>query len=86
MLELLAMNAAANGDASKKTPAQRRRDAMAMLVAFVIWLLLWVWALVRALHCSSATPDSRAMHLFFATGSPLLYLIFSYTVSGFCLG
>jgi uncharacterized RDD family membrane protein YckC len=84
MLELYAVKATTNSDDKHKTDEEKRRDAMVMLVAVMIWILLWVWALVRALECSSATPDSRVMHLFFATSSPLLYLVFSYTVQGFC--
>lgn len=85
MLELYAMKSATNGDGKHKTPQEKRRDEVVFMVGFMIWMLLWVWALVRALRCSSATPDSRALHLLFATCSPVMYLILSYTVSGFCL-
>jgi len=85
MLELLALNAAKNGDNKKpKTEAEKRAEAIATAIVVVIWLAFWIWAIFRALKCSSATPDSRALHLFFATASPVLYIIFSFSVSGFC--
>lgn len=84
MLELLALNAAKNGDNKPKTPDEKKTEAVKTVVSLVIWLVIWVWAVMRALKCSSATPDSRALHLFFATYTPTLYIIFSYAVSGFC--
>ncbi len=72
-----------NGN-KKLTPAQQRNLNIAFAVIIVIELVLFVWAIFRAIKCSHATPDSRAVHLLFATVSPVLYLIFSYAVDGFC--
>ncbi len=93
MLELYTLMSAAraatdsdNGDNGDKklTPAQQRNLNIAFAVIIVLELVLFVWAIFRAIKCSQATPDSRAVHLLFATVSPVLYLIFSYAVEGFC--
>ena len=88
MLELnsaLSMaKAAANDNGKQLTPDQQRRLNIAMAVIIIIEVALWVWAIARALQCSKQDPDSRALHLMFAVVSPVLYLIFSYTVEGFC--
>lgn len=86
MLEFNAMLSAVG--ASKKckrkddtlTPEQERNYAIVLSVVIVLEIALWIWAIVRAVHCSQATPDSRAVHLLFATMSPFLYLVFSYTL------
>jgi len=54
-----------------------------VVVAVLVFTFI-IWAIVRALHCSKAAPDSRAVHLLFAVISPVFYVIFSYAVSGFC--
>tara|TARA_Y100000385_G_C13107286_1_gene648964 strand:+ start:3113 stop:3430 length:318 start_codon:yes stop_codon:yes gene_type:complete len=76
--------AAANNDGKQLTPEQQRRLNIAMTVIVIIEVALWIWAIARALQCSKQDPDSRALHLMFAVVSPVLYLIFSYTVEGFC--
>ena len=85
MIEAFALNSLMSGKNSDSDSVsdKQKKNLGVLLMVVLIWLILWVWALVRAIHCSSKTPDSRAIHLFFATGSPVLYLLFSYTVSGF---
>jgi hypothetical protein len=85
MLELASMNAlkAAEADPSK-TAAEKQSLAVAKVVFITLYIVLLAWALKRALKCSSATPDSRAIHLGFALISPAIYIIFSYLVPGFC--
>lgn len=88
MLELnsalsLAKATASDGD-KQLTPEQQRRLNIATAVIIIIEVALWIWAIARALQCSKQDPDSRALHLMFAVVSPVLYLIFSYTVEGFC--
>lgn len=76
--------ATANGEDKQLTPEQQRRLNIAIAVIIIIEVALWIWAIARALECSKHDPDSRALHLMFAVVSPVLYLIFSYTVGGFC--
>jgi len=64
-------------------PWQAARTAL-IVVLVVLELILFVCAVFRALKCSQGNPDSRALHLLFATVSPALYLIFSFAVDGFC--
>jgi hypothetical protein len=64
-------------------PWQGARTAL-IVVLVVLELILFVCAVFRALKCSQGNPDSRALHLLFATVSPALYLIFSFAVDGFC--
>ena len=59
-------------------------EQVTTIVAMLIVLALIVWAWVRAVKCSSRSPDSRAVHLLFATVDPILYLIFSYFIDGMC--
>jgi hypothetical protein len=56
----------------------------ASVMASFIYIFVFVLALYKAMECSSNTPDSRAIHLFFATVSPVMYIIFAYFVPGFC--
>jgi len=56
---------------------------VATATALVLYLLIFALAIYRALVCSSNNPDSKAIHLFFATVSPLLYIVISYVVPGF---
>jgi hypothetical protein len=55
----------------------------ATFVAVVLYVLIFGLAIYRALICSSNNPDSKAIHLFFASVSPLLYIVISYVVPGF---
>lgn len=55
----------------------------ATFIALVLYLLIFGLAIYRALICSSNNPDSKAIHLFFASVSPLLYIVISYVVQGF---
>lgn len=59
-------------------------EKILMVIIFLIIIYLIVFAWYRAYLCSSATPDSRALHFLFATADPLLYIIFSYAVPGMC--
>ena len=52
------------------------------LVVLAVILLLFVWALVRAYKCSNK--NNRVTHMFFATVTPMTYLLLSYVVPGFC--
>ena len=81
---LLSAVTSSNGN-NNQTPAQKRDQAIAIVIVIIIELALWVWAIMRALKCSQNTPDSRAIHLLFASVSPILYLAFSYfSVFGIC--
>lgn len=51
-------------------------------IAVVIYILIFVLAIYRAMACSSNNPDSRAIHLLFATVSPVMYILLSYLVPG----
>ena len=64
---------------------EKRRRAL-ILTVILIELILWIWAILRALKCSSVTdPASRTVHLLFATLTPTLYLLFSFfPVFGLC--
>ena len=97
MLELHTLLSAAksangngNGNGNKDgcdddlTSDQKRNLAISVAIIIVVELILLVWAILRAIKCSQASPDSRAIHLLFAIVSPFLYLIFSYAVDGFC--
>lgn len=59
-------------------------EKVVLVVTLVLILVLIIWAYVRAMHCSNNNPDSRAIHLLFATVDPVLYLIFSYFLEGMC--
>ena len=59
-------------------------EKVSTIVSMLIFLALIVWAWVRAIKCSSKSPDSRAVHLLFATVDPILYLVFSYFIEGMC--
>jgi len=59
-------------------------EKVTLVVTLILLLVLIIWAYVRAMHCSSNNPDSRAIHLLFATVDPVLYLIFSYFLEGMC--
>lgn len=83
MLELHALMSAARAVSTGDSEEQKNLN-VAQAVIVVIELIFFVWAIFRAIKCSQATPDSRAVHLLFATVSPILYLIFSHAVEGFC--
>ncbi len=91
MLELFVLKYAKSKDNNpgatltwRKAPGKKRQLAISYTIVMVLYILFWFWALLRAFKCSSATPDSRAVHFLFATVSPLLYIILSYWVDGFC--
>ncbi len=76
-------------DAESPTLSPEKKLAMesqirsATLMALVLYVLIFGLAIYRALICSSNNPDSKAIHLFFASVSPLLYIVISYVVPGF---
>lgn len=55
-----------------------------LITVFILYFFILSWAILRALICSSPTPDSRALHLLFCFISPTLYLFCTYFVPGFC--
>lgn len=77
------MNAlrAAEADPTK-TEAEKQSLATAKMAFFALYIILMGWAFMRAYKCSSATPDSRAIHFGFALFSPILYIAFSYLLPG----
>ena len=83
MIELYSLNAL---DAAQKnpdkTPEELRSIMLAKTVMLSIVVLMYIWAFLRALKCSQSNPDSRVIHFGFATISPILYIIFSYTIPG----
>lgn len=81
MLTYSASNTVCGGKPwSDLTPSEKVSSVVVLLL--IIVLIVWAW--VRALNCSSKSPDSRAIHLLFATVDPILYLIFSYFIEGMC--
>lgn len=82
MLELFALNSSVKGtsDGDSSTPS-----TVALVFAVLLWIALLVWAISRALKCSKANPDSRALHFLFCLSSPSLYLVCSYAVPDFCI-
>lgn len=83
MLELYAIKAA-HTNKKQLTPKEIKTRIATFVISVFIYIMFLAWAISRALKCSSKTPDSRAIHLFFCFASPCLYLVSSYTVSGFC--
>lgn len=77
MLELYTLQAVQ----SKEHKTKKEKDAW--VVAVIIYILFLVWAISRALKCSSKNPDSRAIHFMFMFTSPILYVVSSYAVPGF---
>lgn len=59
-------------------------EKISTIGVIIIILAFIIWAWVRAIKCSSSNPDSRAVHLLFASADPILYLIFSYFIEGMC--
>ena len=86
MIELFALNYlnAPKSDSDNKNNKNDVSKDIATIVVFILYVTIFVWAIMRAIRCSNATPDSRALHLLFATASPVMYLVFSYLVEGFC--
>jgi hypothetical protein len=88
MLELYTLTILANQNSKKNcydlTQEEKKNVNIAITVIVIIELILWIWAITRALKCSTSNPDSRVVHLMFATFSPLLYLLFSFSVDGMC--
>lgn len=83
MIELFALNSS-KADTNNETDDEKNAKKVITITVAIVYLVFWFWAVFRALKCSSSTPDSRALHLMFATISPVMYIILSYTVSGFC--
>ena len=85
MIELLAFNTLNAANKRAQGLSNTNNVLTTVEISFmIIWIVLFIFAIMRALRCSNATPDSRAIHIMFATASPVLYIICSYAVSGFC--
>jgi len=90
MIELILFNNVyvKSQDPNSPTLSPEQKDEVlinirnASLMAMLLYVLIFVLALYRAMACSSNTPDSRALHLLFATVSPVMYILFSYFVPG----
>lgn len=80
-LNSIKSNTGTNGE---ETQPLTNNEKILTVIIFLIIIYLIVFAWYRAYICSSATPDSRALHFLFATADPLLYIIFSYAVPGMC--
>ena len=78
----LTNNATNNGGRSWNELSTGEQISVIIIMILVIALIVWAW--MRALKCSTKSPDSRAIHLLFATVDPILYLIFSYFIDGMC--
>jgi hypothetical protein len=78
----LTNNATNNGGRSWNELSTGEQISVIIIMILVIALIVWAW--MRALKCSAKSPDSRAIHLLFATVDPILYLIFSYFIDGMC--
>lgn len=59
-------------------------EKIVSIIVLLLVLTFIIWAWVRAINCSSNNPDSKAVHLLFATVDPILYLVFSYFIEGMC--
>ena len=83
MFPLTTMTISTSSDDSKENNNTGSVNVDAVVV-FIIELAIIIFAIMRALRCSSNTPDSRAIHLLFATVNPVVYIAFSYIFQGFC--
>lgn len=93
MLELLVLKNIVNPKPQQTTTEnyKYKRDykltpsEVAFILGFMlIYIAFFMWAIVRAVQCSSATPDSRAIHFLFAISMPIPYVVISILVPGFC--
>lgn len=66
-------------DATTKTTLSKTA-----MVVLVIYLALFVGAIVRAFKCTQHGTPARGVHVMLAIMSPTLYLLTSYISSGFC--
>ena len=78
----LSNNATNNGGRTWNELSTGEQVTTIVVIILVIALIVWAW--MRALKCSAKSPDSRAIHLLFASTDPILYLIFSYFIDGMC--
>ena len=91
MIELILFNNVYVTSKDPKSPTLSPQEKVAMqsqirsatFIAVVLYLLIFGLAIYRAFLCSGNNPDSKAIHLFFASVSPLLYIVISYVVPGF---
>lgn len=88
MLELTLIkynsNCANNKVKSDESTDDENIPIAVLITVFILYFFILTWAILRALICSSPTPDSRALHLLFCFISPTLYLFCTYLVPGFC--
>ena len=89
MIELYALKTVKDAkDSDDLTSAQKTGLAITWTVMLVVYVLVLVFAIHRAMRCSfpplgyqgsvSAGADSRALHLLFAVTNPIFYILFSY--------
>jgi protein-S-isoprenylcysteine O-methyltransferase Ste14 len=78
----LSNNATNNGGRTWNELSTGEQVTTIVVIILIIALIVWAW--MRALKCSAKSPDSRAIHLLFASTDPILYLIFSYFIDGMC--
>lgn len=60
------------------TPEQQKVYDIVSGVLALLYVVFFVWALVRASRCSSISSDSKAIHYLFAIASPFMYVTLSY--------
>jgi hypothetical protein len=86
MIELFATTNVIDSGKSlnEMTDIDKRAYTVSVTLIVIIYITLLIFAVMRALRCSSSNPDSRAIHLMFAFISPGLYVACSYFVPGFC--
>ena len=54
------------------------------IIIYSISIILWIWAVFRAIHCTINNLNARLLHLLFSTISPFWYIVFSYSLDGIC--
>jgi hypothetical protein len=85
MLELAASSSIFSGNSKSwdtMTDDERRRAQMYIGIILVVYILIWIFALFRAVRCGKG--QTKVMHVFFASVSPVLYLGFSFFSKDFC--
>jgi uncharacterized membrane protein (DUF485 family) len=83
MLELFTLNSM-KSDSVNNTEDEIKSRHVITIISIIIYFIFFLLAIFRALQCSNITPESRAIHLMFATMSPVMYILLSYSIYGFC--
>lgn len=76
-IEYYMMTRALSSNDKKKVDPKEDKG---MMIAVIIYLLFWIWAMSRALACKK----NKVTHTMFASISPVLYLVLSYFAKDFC--